>query len=288
MKRTVRIAGAIAAAMIVFAGGVLRPVTAAHAPFLASSPAAPEGAVPPLWTRAAAAYEANKNLVPGSMVQLVEELDGDGKVKSRNEARLRFTPGGPDSVTTEILSATEDGKDVTAKEREKLARQQEKARKDRAKQAKADEKRAGEKKDGERSHGVSSNDSPFAENAQKDIRVADTGRRETERGRRCAVLEFAYPRRDPDDPKAKPFTVKGTAWIDEETGAPLRVDSTRDPLPRGVKRMSSTFLYAPRPDGSLVLSEMRIEGEGGFLFINKRFRMKAAFADHWLYEEPKK
>lgn len=284
MKRIARITGAtvLLACAIVAAAALM-----AFQTLFAASAAPPEGAVPPLWTRAVAVFEANKNLVPGSMLQVMEELDGDGKVKSRSETQLRFSSGGPDSVTTEIVSATEDGKDVTAKEREKLAKQQEKTRKEKAKQAKSDEKK-NEKKDGERSQSVSSNDSPFAEAAQKDIRVVDTGRRETERGRRCAVLEFTYPQRDRDDPKAKPFTVKGTAWIDEETSAPLRVDSTRDPLPRGAKRMSSTFIYAPRPDGSLVLSEMRFEGEGGFLFINKRFRMKATFADHWLFEESKK
>ncbi|RJR26647.1 MAG: hypothetical protein C4574_07040 [Candidatus Latescibacterota bacterium] len=237
--------------------------------------------VPALWTKAVEIYEANKNLVPGTMTQTVEELDGDAAVKSSTVSALRFSPdpAAEQGVATEIVSVVKDGKDVTAEQRKELDKQREK----RAKEAK---KKAD--KTGERSHSVSSNDSPFNPDFQKSVAVTERGARETIAGRGCAAFDFTYARTDEENPKAKPYTVKGTAWLDEETGAPLKVESTRDPLPRGAKRMSSTFLYEIRPDGSWVLKEMVFEGAGGILFIKKSFRMKASFADHWLYEEPEK
>jgi hypothetical protein len=249
----------------------------AHAAAVLSLHAAP--AVPALWTKAVAIYEANKNLVPGSMTQTVEELDGDGAVKSSTVSALRFSPdpSAEQGVATEIVSVVKDGKDVTAEQRKELDKQREK-------RAKEEKKKAD--KDGERSQSVSSNDSPFNPDFQKSVAVSDRGGRETIAGRACSSFDFSYTRTDGENPKAKPYTVKGVAWLDEETGAPLKVESTRDPLPRGAKRMSSTFLYEIRPDGSWVLKEMQFEGAGGILFIKKSFRMKASFADHWLYEEP--
>lgn len=241
-----------------------------------------QSVVPALWTKAVAIFEANKNIVPGSMTQTMEELGGDGSVKSRTESRFRFSPDATEKegIKTEILSVVKDGKDVTAEQKKQYDEQR--------KKREAQEKKKGAPKNEQRSHSVSSNDSPFSAEVQKEIRAVDTGKRENAGGRGCAVFEFAYPRRDENDEKSKPYTVRGTAWIDEETGCPLRVDSTRDPLPRGAKRMSSSFLYETRPDGSCVLKEMLFEGEGGFLFIKKRFRVKAVFGDHWLYVEPVK
>ena len=71
--------------------------------------------VPALWTKAVAIYEANKNLVPGTMTQTVEELDGDGAVKSSTVSALRFSPdpAAEQGVKTEIVSVVKDGKDVT-------------------------------------------------------------------------------------------------------------------------------------------------------------------------------
>ncbi len=212
------------------------------------------------------------------MTQTMEELDGDGAVKSRTVSELRFAsdPAAEKGVRTEIVSVVEDGKDVTAEHRKEFDKQR----------AKEKKKKSGE--DDESSQSVSSSDSPFNPDVQTGIVVTETGGRETIGDRSCLAFGFSYAADDKENPKAKPYTVKGTAWLDEETGAPLKVESTRDPLPRGAKRMSSTFLYETRPDGSWILKEMRFEGAGGFLFIKKSFRMKASFADHWLYVEPGK
>ena len=99
MKKRALFAAAIAAALAV-----------AHAAAVLSLHAAP--AVPALWTKAVAIYEANKNLVPGSMTQTVEELDGDGAVKSSTVSALRFSPdpSAEQGVATEIVSVVKDGK----------------------------------------------------------------------------------------------------------------------------------------------------------------------------------
>jgi hypothetical protein len=241
-----------------------------------------QNVIPSLWTKAVAVFETNKNIIPGSMTQTTEELGADGSVKSRTESRFRFSPDGTDKdgIKTKILSVVKDGKDLTAERQKEYA--------DQRKKREAQEEKRGPGKNEKRTYSFSSNDSPFSAEVQKDIQAVDTGKRENIGGRGCAVFEFAYLRRDESGAKTKPYTVRGTAWIDEESGHPLRLDSTRDPLPRGAKRLSSSSLYETRPDGSWVLKEILFEGEGGFLFIKKRFRVKAVFGDHWLYVESAK
>jgi hypothetical protein len=259
---------------------------ALSAAFTLASAALPKGAIPELWTKAVAVFEANKYVVPGTMDQTMEELDGDGAVKSRTVSRYTFKPDDKGEIDMEVLSAVKDGKDITAQERKDLAKEKAKSAERKAKEETA-KKKEGAKDDGE-SFSFGSEDSPFNPKFQETLSVTEAGLRDTVAGRSCAVFEFAYTRPGGKSAKAKPVTSKGRVWIEEETGYPVRVDATPEPLPRGAKLMRSSILYERRPGGSCVLKEMHFEGAGGFLFIKKHMRFRAVFDNFWLYTPPDK
>jgi hypothetical protein len=250
----------------------------------ADSTSAVSGAHPALWVQAVRIFELNKNLVPGRVSQKVQELDKNGGVKSETDVDVLFSLDGTGEIKTEIVKASKDGKDITAEERKKadeLARKQ--AEKDAAKeQGKKDAKDDSD----EHSHTFSLSDTPFNPERQNDVRVTETACRDTIDGASCACYEFSYPEKRPADAKGKPAIIKGRAWIEESSGRAVKLEYTRDPLPKHVKNMLTTLRYRGEGEGSWVLSRMAFDARGAFLFFGKSIRGDFRFSDYWKYEEP--
>jgi hypothetical protein len=169
-------------------------------------------------------FEANKDLVPGKVLQKIQELDDDGRVKSESNAEISLALDGAGKIKSDILKATKNGKDVTAAERKKAderskkeaAREQKK--KDAEKKAKKASKNDSAEDSKENSHSISSGDSPFDPEIQNDVRITETNARETIGSRSCVRFGYTYPVPTEKPSKGKPAMVKGTAWIEESTG----------------------------------------------------------------------
>ena len=251
---------------------------------------------PPLWTQAVKIFEANKDLVPGKVLQKVQELDDDGRVKSESRAEISIALDGGGKIKTDLVSASKDGKDVTAEERKKT---EERAKKDAAEEKKKQDAARNTKKEAakdskddsdegskERSHSFSSGDSPFNPELQSTVLITETNSRETIDGRLCVRFGYSYPAPSEKPSKKKPTVVKGSAWIDEGTGQPVKVEFTQDPLPRGAKSMLTTLHYGSTGNDQWILERMEFEARGAFLFFKKRIRGDLAFSDYWNYVEP--
>jgi hypothetical protein len=249
-------------------------------------------AQPALWAQAVKIYEANKDLVPGKVLQKIEELDDDGRVKSESNVEIVLSLGGDGNIKSEIVKASKDGKDITAEERKKADEREKKQAAEKEKEA--EKKKEAEKnaaKDSnedskERSHSISSGDSPFNPELQNDVTVTETNTRETIDGRSCVRFDYAYPVPGEKPSKKKPAMVKGTAWIEEGTGNPVKLEFTNDPLPKGAKSMLTTMRYGNGENGSWILERMEFEASGSFLFFKKRIRGDIALGDYWKYVEP--
>jgi hypothetical protein len=264
--------------IVVFLCALLFPAPAgAAAP---DSAGAAAKARPALWAQAVKIFEANKDLVPGKVLQKIQELEDDGRVKSESDAEVSLALDGAGEIKSDIVKASKNGKDVTAAERKKA---EERSKKEAAKKT---SKSDSDKDSKESSHSFSMGDSPFSPEVQNDLRITETDARETIGARSCVRFGYAYPARTEKPSKGKPAMVKGTVWIEEGTGNPVKVEFTSDPLPKGAKTMLTTLHYGSGGNGLWILERMEFEASGSLLFFKKRIRGDVAFGDYWKYVEP--
>lgn len=266
-------------ALFVSAAIILSPLAQGEA-----APAAPDslraaaGPRPSLWTKAVAVFESNKKLVPGKALQTMEELDKEGRVKSTANAEISFALDSAGKVATSIVRATKDGKDTTAEERKRAA--------ERGKKEAAAKKGKPKRDSDESSHSFAMNDGPLSDKLQSDVRVTPSGATETIDGASCARFEFTYPEKREAPVKGKPIMVKGSAWLEEGSGRPVKIEYTYEPLPKHVKQMRTELRYGAEGADAWILRRMSFEASGSFLIFGKSIRGAIDFSDYWKYEGP--
>lgn len=230
-------------------------------PALAGPASAGPAAAPPLWSKALALAAAQESLVPGKIVMHQELRSRSGELEHFGDTTLQVVPGKDGDVRAEVAAASEDGKDVTAEARR---RQQEE-------EAKAAKRAKKTPEDGEAS--VDLGDTPFAPKMRSKTTVRETAERRTVDGRACVVHEISWPAKDGG-------RNKGRICLDEETGAPRDLVFSPDPLPKHVSAGKTSVRYRDdAPDGWRP-RDMTIDGEGGILFIKKKFHMVMTFSDY--------
>jgi hypothetical protein len=174
--------------------------------------------------------------------QVIEELDGDGKVSSTKKMRYRVESDGktPHRI---VESATEDGKDVTVKEQEKV----------REKEARRASKKAG------------SDDEPvfpFAPDSQAHYTYDQVAIDPAN----PAHVQIAFVPRKPDS-----RTFEGKAWVDTANARILSASVRLSKPPTLVDWVHFTAEFGATPVGS-TLSRLTFEGSGGVLLFRKHFR----------------
>jgi hypothetical protein len=174
--------------------------------------------------------------------QVVQEIDGDGKVSSTKTMRYRVESDG----TTQhriVEAATEDGKDVTAQEQTKA----------REKEAERASKKAGSDEDPVW---------PFAPNSQArytyDQVAVDPAN--------PALVQIAFVPKTPDG-----HTFEGKAWVDTANAKILSASVRMSKPPGLVDWVHFTAEFGATPVGP-TLSHLTFEGAGGLLFFRKHFR----------------
>jgi hypothetical protein len=244
---------------------------------------------PALWAQAVKIFEANKDLVPGKVLQKIQELEDNGRVKSQTDIDITLSLDGAGKIRSDVVRASKDGKDITAEERKKAEKREKKeAAKEAAKKGavKKDAKEDSKSDSGERSYSFSMNDSPLNPERQNDVRVTEARSGEMIDGARCICFDFSYPEKSGTRSKVKPATIVGKAWIDESSGRPIKLEYASDPLPKHVKSMTTTLRYGMDGTGPWVLKQMVFDVRAAFLVIKKKIHGDFAFSDYWKYEEP--
>lgn len=181
--------------------------------------------------------------------EIVQKVDGDGKVSSTKTTRYRVESDGKTTPHKIVERSVEDGKDVTADEQEKA----------RSKEA----ERASKKPDADKPVW------PFAPGSQAQyaydqVRVDPA---------HPAYVEIAFVPRHPDS-----HTFEGKAWVDADGGRILSASVRLSKPPALVDWVHLTAQFDPTPAG-LALSHLTFEGAGGILFFRKHFRGEIKMSD---------
>jgi hypothetical protein len=182
---------------------------------------------------------------------VADELDSDGKPKKHVESVRRVGFQNGERVTT-VLSATEDGKDVTAEEQKKQAEREAKLR---------------EKKEKPKSNVTS----PFSAESQQDLFFWSPGV-----DPRTGLLRIAFrPKGARSDE-----VLEGEALVDPARGEPVRIAMKPSKMPTFVDEMDVELRFDAVVDGVRMLSSLRVAGAGGFAFIKKRGTAVTTFSEH--------
>lgn len=211
----------------------------------ASVPGAPAD---PLWGRAVELTRASVGWMPGSASFLLQLVDDKGLPQDTWESWYTLGPGDSGSVTMEVVKASHNGNDTTAREQEN----QRKSRREPPTRW----------------------DNPFDPGMQGQVTAAPTGKTEQIDGRSCTLYDFTFR-------KDERSTLVGTAWVDTASGAPVQARYTASPLPRGVFSLTTTLRFAKGPTGEGFLQEALVEGVGGVLFIKRTFRSVVTVGAYW-------
>lgn len=223
-------------------------------PCAAGAGAAPDA----LWQKAVAIAGANGNWTAGLVVARSEERDDDGKVTKTQEQWLRTTPGEDGKETFEVVKALEDGKELMDRELAKLN-----------KRVKSQRKEGSEKGQVNLSYSPLG---PFDPEAQASVSAQYRGPREIAPGETCAAYEF--------EQKRKEDVVKGTACLAEQTGVPVEISISMDPLPQFVRQLKATIRYESDSDGAWYPKEQVMDIAARFLFIKKNIHSFTTFGEY--------
>jgi hypothetical protein len=180
--------------------------------------------------------------------QLVEELDGDGKVSSTKTEVTRVETDGK-TVHQVVERCVKDGKDVLA-DCEKEAK-------------KEDEKQAKAQKDDDESLTM-----PFGSDGyvydQVGVDAADPTR-----------VEIAFKPKTPTK-----HTLEGKAWIDTTSGTIISAGAKLSKPPMLVDYVHFTVELGEKTSLGPALSHMTFDAKVGILFIHKRIRGDIKMSDY--------
>ena len=222
-----------------------------------------------LWLKAVAISEKNDDLVPGLMKMHMQEVDKHGEPKDLDkyhEVWSTLSLGEDGEVEYEMIKTVENGEDVT--EEEKAKEEREKAR----------EKDSDGQEGGDAESHEMRGYNPFDPENQDAVSIVALGDGLAVNGKNTAVYEFSERTRDDVE-------ISGKVWLEVDTGIPVRVEYTPDPLPKRVKHMVTTMEYEHIYPDSLFVRHMFVEVTGGILFIKKHFHMDMTFDDYWRLPE---
>ena len=204
-----------------------------------------------LWTQAAA-YAAKTVELEAKTVEIrTWELDKQRAIRS--ESRMLFMQGPEGSIT--LRMAEEDGEPVSSAELQRMQRRMEKI-----------------------SYGSEREEvSPFAPDVQQRITYRRTNQTAVKDGRSCDEFRFTFA--DTDD-KGKEILYRGKAWVERQSGLPVAVRYTLDPLPAPLSSFQAEQNYGYGETERWLLRSSVIEAKVRLLFVRKHFLTETLYSDY--------
>jgi hypothetical protein len=230
-----------------------------------SAAAAVEPEPPGLWQKALDIFQKNSDWVPGSVSVLSEILDRKGRPDSVTKLYFKIAVADSGEARSELLQAFKDGKDVSAEMKKKLAISEMPGEKNT------------KKKD---TLTVSLADTPFNPDRQQNVSVRAHAEKQLLFGRICQRFDFSFKTKIVRKEKTEDLTWVGKAWLEENSGIPLKLEFSFAPLPKHVNNLWTIYLYDITAAGDWLLKEINVQGQGGFLFIKKGFRSTTSFSNY--------
>jgi hypothetical protein len=218
-----------------------------------------------LWQKALAVFQKNNDLIPHKMEVFSEMLDRQGRPDSVAKYYFNIIVDGQGNTRTELTQAIKDNRDITVETKKKMADRDD-----------PKEKPAGKKK----ALTMSMGDTPFNPDKQQKVTVRAQAEKQLLFGRLCRRFDFSFKADMGGKDKEENPTWVGKAWLEENSGIPLKLEFSFEPLPKHVNNLWTIYLYEVNAAGDWVLKEITVQGQGGFLFIKKGFRSTTRFNDY--------
>jgi hypothetical protein len=196
----------------------------------------------PLWRRATASVSLARHAVAARIVTRTEVFDGSGKKMESVEEVQELT--GWDGEKPLMKSETK--RDVVKDSGLKVRIE------------------------------VKATDNPFYASRQGLVAYKRVGE-DTLEGKSCVRFQFEEAQDPADKSDDGPFV--GTAWVERESGLPVKVEYHPKKLPARVSAYTITVLFEGRPDGSAVPREAHLDMRGGFLFIKRVVRLQMSLTE---------
>jgi len=178
-----------------------------------------------------------------TVLTLAEELDGDGKVLHTQKFEMHFNTQGGHRERT-LIKAEKDGKDVTDEQRRKLKAQ------------------SGD-----------STELPFATKEQPKYRFSVVGPNQSE----PSLLRIHI---EPKGGKKSEKLMIGEAIVDPVKGEVVQLSGHLSENPSHVDRLHIRIEFNEKSTDGRLMSEMDVQGDGGFLFIKKHFRSSTTYSGY--------
>lgn len=220
-----------------------------------------------LWRKAVEIYRRNSDWYPGRVTIVSEMLNRRGEPYSVTELFFNLSLDGDGQVQANLERALKNGEDTTEKVRSKVT-------------IRAPEE--GMEPGDDNTYSVSLTDSPFDPERQQDVTVTPAQEKLQLFGCRCRRFNFTFRTHIVRKGKPVELTWRGMAWLREESGVPVKLEFTLDPLPGLLRSLWSIYLFETASPDRWVVKQVSISGHGGFLFIIKRFRTTTTFTDYRL------
>jgi hypothetical protein len=227
--------------------------------------AAPPADPARLWQKALDIFRKNSDLYPEKITIISEILDRHNQPNSVTQLFFTIDMDANGKLVTKLTRALKNGKDISDEMRKKVEIRD------------LNQDKTPPKKD---SLTVSLSDSPFNPERQKNVTFHASAEKQMLFGHFCQRFDFTYLTEIVSKGEPEKLTWSGMTWLDENSGLPLKLEFSLEPLPKRIRSLWTIYLYEISEPDNWILKKITISGQGGFLFIKKRFRSTTTFSDY--------
>ncbi len=216
-----------------------------------------------LWNDAVDLFDAYGDLIPGRMEISFDQYNGRGRLVTSDRSTIAIWVDDTGETQTRIISAERDGEDVTEERRE-----------DPSSGAPPFGGRPGDDEEADDNAFAGLSRSPFDPDEQEHVTITRIGAVENVDGVRSQVFEFRHRTSDS-------AANVGTAWLDAETGEPVLLRLTIEPLPRVISEFEMEQSFARDEQGQWVVRRLDFVGAGSILFLQRRIESRLIFSEYF-------
>jgi hypothetical protein len=218
-----------------------------------------------LWQKAVAFHRAYSDLTPGRVEVQFSQYNGREELVSREESLYVISVTDEGELDSRLVYARKDGEDVTEERRE-----------DPSSGSPFGGGPEGESEGGGAFSGLSK--SPFDPEEQGNVVTTRTSEVVSVNGGRARRFDFVH------ETGADSASI-GSAWLDVETGMPLRLRVGLQEPPGFIDAFSLVQEYGLDSQGRWVGTSLRFSGAGRILFFRRRIESTIEFSEHFPYRE---
>ncbi len=206
-----------------------------------------------LWNKTIEIGEKSRELIPNKIISTTNEVDNNGKVKSSFLIDLKVSESKDHRLVFYINKATKDNKNITSEFRKEYKERQ--------------------KKQQTNLTSLKDINLLFFRESQKNVTVNKTNYKESIHHKKCIIYDFSFKRNEKEN-------YKGRAWIEDETGLPIKLNFTMDPLPKLVKKLDIVFDYKNKSDSYYFIDNIKVEASASILLFEKFYNLSVYFVDY--------